>query len=180
MSSLFAGLEKVRARGFGLAAGFCVAMSLGAGAAFAQDCGCTVPLSSLPSGQAIGQLSSVSGPVNVLSGDGWVSAASGTPLFVGSQIETGAGAVASLAVGGCSLNIGAQSAAALITANQALCVSVSSTAPVTTPEANPAATTGSAASTGASTTALAIAGGGALAVVGIVAASTGDDDPVSQ
>jgi len=180
MSSLFAGLEKVRARGFGLAAGACVAMSVGMGAASAQDCGCTVPLSSLPSGQAIGQLSSVSGPVNVLSGNGWVSASSGTPLFVGSQIETGAGAVASLAVGGCSLNLGAQSAASLIPANQALCVSVSRTAPGAAPGTNPSAAATATGAGGASTTALAIAGGGALAVVGIVAASTGDDDPVSQ
>lgn len=180
MSPFFEGLEKVRAHGFGLAVGAGVAMSFGIGGASAQDCSCTIPLSSLPSEQAIGQLSSVSGPVNVLSDNGWVSASSGAPLFLGSQIETGAGAVASLAVGDCSLNLGAQAATSLIPANQALCVSVSSTAPNSAPGENPSAAATATGAGGPNTTALAIAGGGALAVVGIVAASTGDDDPVSQ
>lgn len=182
MSSWLTSLIKVvRARRLHVVTGMCAAMSVSAGAAIGQECGCTVPLSSLPAGQAIGQLTAASGPVNVLGSDGWVSAASGTPLFVGSQIETGAGGLASLAVGGCSLNVGAQSAAALVAANQALCVSVSSTAPGANPQANSAANAGGAAAAGPSMTTLAIAGGGAAAAVGLIVATTGDDDdPVSQ
>jgi len=175
MSVCFTDVPKVvSALGVRVIAGFCLAVGVGAGAAYAQDCGCVVPLSNLPSGQAIGQLTSASGPVNVLGGNGWVSASTGTPLFVGSQIETGAGASASLAVGGCSLSVGAQSAASLIPTNQSLCVSVTNTAP----GANPA---GNAAAGGApvnNPTMMGIAGGiGAAA--GIIAVTTGDVAPAS-
>jgi len=175
MSYCFTDVPKVvRVLGVRVVAGLCLAASAGLGAAYAQECGCVVPLSSLPSGQAIGQLTSASGPVNVLGGNGWVSASTGTQLFVGSQIETGAGGAASVAVGGCSLNVGAQSVALLVPANQSLCASVSSTVPAS----NPAASAGGAAATSSSTTALAVFGGiGAAA--GIIAVTTRDDDPVS-
>lgn len=159
-------------------AGFCLAVSAGS-IAHAQDCGCVVPLSSLPSGQAIGQLTSASGPVSILGADGWVSAGNGTPLFLGSQIETGAGALVSLSVGGCSLNVGAQSAASLIPANQSLCVAVSETVPATNPAGNAAGTGTTGAAAANNPVVMGIAGGiGATA--GVIAVATEDDDPVSQ
>src|SRR5690606_21083530 len=145
MSFSFKEMPKVASTiGLRVIAGFCLAVGIGS-IAHAQDCGCVVPLSGLPAGQAIGQLTSASGPVSILGADGWVSAGSGTPLFVGSQIETGAGALASLSVGGCSLIVGAQSAASLIAANQSICVAVSETAPATNPGGDAAGTTGAAA-----------------------------------
>jgi len=112
-----------------LAVGFCLVVGVGAGSAYAQQCGCSVPLTSLPAGQVIGQLSAVTGPVNVLGANGWVPASSGTPLSVGSQIETGVGGSASLSVGGCSVSLGAQAAASLVASDQALCVAVNETVP---------------------------------------------------
>jgi len=179
MSSSFKEMPKVVSTiGLRVIAGFCLAVGVGS-IAHAQDCGCVVPLSGLPAGQAIGQLTSASGPVSILGADGWVSAGSGTPLFVGSQIETGAGALASLSVGGCSLNVGAQSAASLIPADQSLCVAVSETAPTTNPTGDAAGTGTTGAAAANNPVVMGIAGGiGAAA--GVIAVATEDDDPVSQ
>lgn len=175
MSSSFKEMPKVASKiGLRVIAGFCLAVGVGS-VAHAQDCGCVVPLSGLPTGQAIGQLTSTSGPVSILGADGWVSAGSGTPLFVGSQIETGAGALASLSVGGCSLNVGAQSAASLIPANQSLCVAVSETAP-----AGNTAGTGTPGAAAANNPVVMGIAGGIGAAAGVIAVATEDDDPVSQ
>jgi len=152
-----------------VAIGLCLAIGGGAGAAYAQQCGCSVPLSSLPAGQAIGQLSTLSGSVNVLGANGWTPARAGTPLSVGSQIETGAGSSATLSVGGCSVNLGAQAAASLVASNQSLCVAVRDVAPGqnvgSAPQIDPLI--------------LGIAGAGAVG--GIVAVATRDSDsPASQ
>lgn len=173
---MFKDMPKVAsAVGVRVVAGFCLAVGAGAGAAYAQDCGCVVSMSSLPSGQAVGQLTSATGQVNVLGGDGWVSASSGTPLFVGSQVETGAGGAASLAVGNsCSLNVGPQSSASLVPSGQSVCVSVSNTAP----DVNPAANAGGSGAPVNHPTVMGIAGGiGVTAAV--IAVAAGDDDPAS-
>jgi len=121
------------ALGARVAIGFLLVAGSGAGAAYAQECGCSVSLASLPAGQVIGQLTAVSGSVNVLGPNGWVPASAGTPLSLGSQIETGAGGSASLSVGGCSVSLGAQAAANLVASNQSLCVAVNETAPAGAP-----------------------------------------------
>jgi len=162
-------VPKVGALGARVAIGLCLAIGGGAGAAYAQQCGCSVPLSSLPAGQAIGQLTVSSGSVNVLGANGWTPARAGTPLSVGSQIETGAGSSATLTVGGCSLNLGAQAAASFVASNQSLCVAVRDVVPGqnvgSAPQIDPLV--------------LGIAGAGAVG--GIVAVATRDSDsPASQ
>lgn len=152
--------------------GFCVAAVGVSGTAYAQECGCSVPLVNLPTTQVIGQLSATSGPVSMLGANGWVPAPAGTPLSVGSQIETGAGGTALLTVAGCSLNIDAQSAVRLVAADQALCVAVESTTPIggggngvaSAPVNNP--------------TVMGIAGG-VFGTAGAIAIATEDDGPVS-
>lgn len=154
--------------------GMCFAAGFGA-TAYAQDCGCVVPLAAVPAGQAIGQLTSVSGTVNILGANGWTSASDGARLFAGSRIETGAAANASLSVGGCTLNVGPQSAASLIASNQSLCVSVAQTAP--------AANVGGAASSlaGASNPVVMGLAGGIGVAAGVIAVATKDNSsPVSQ
>ena len=157
-------VPKVGALGARVAIGLCLAIGGGAGVAYAQQCGCSVPLSSLPAGQSVGRLSALSGSVNVLGANGWTPATAGTPLAVGSQIETGPGSSATLSVGGCSLNLGAQAAASLVASDQSLCVAVNNTVPGqsvgSAPQINPLV--------------LGIAGGGAVA--GIVAVATRDND----
>jgi len=152
--------------------GFCVAVGGLSGTAYAQECGCSVPLATLSTTQVIGQLSAISGPVSVLGANGWVPASAGTPLSIGSQIETGAGGTALLTVGGCSLNIDAQAAVSLVAADQALCVAVESTSPIgvggngiaKVPVNNP--------------TVMGIAGG-VFGTAGAIAIATEDDRPAS-
>jgi len=162
-------VPKLGALGARVAIGLCLAIGGGAGAAYAQQCGCSVPLSSLPAGQTVGQLSALSGSVNVLGANGWTPARAGTPLSVGSQIETGAGSSATLLVGGCSLNLGAQAAASFVASNQSLCVAVRDIVPGqnvgSAPQIDPVV--------------LGIVGTGAAA--GIVAVATkNNDSPASQ
>jgi len=109
---------------------FCIAAVGVSETAYAQECGCSVPLANLPTTQVVGQLSATSGPVSVLGANGWFPASAGTPLSLGSQIETGAGGTALLTVAGCSLNIDAQAAVSLVASDQALCVAVESTTPI--------------------------------------------------
>jgi len=152
-----------------VAIGLCLAIGGGAGAAYAQQCGCTVPLANLPAGQAIGLLTAVSGQVSVLGPNGWVPASSNMTLSIGSQIETGASSAASLSVAGCSVNLGAQAAASLVASNQSLCVAVNNTLP--------GQTVGSASPN--NPTVMGIAGGiGATATV--IAVATKDNAPASQ
>lgn len=129
--------------------------------ASAQTCGCLVPVSSVPAGQAIGQFNSISGQVNVLGKGGWVSAANGGSLFADSKVETGPGSSTSISIGKCSLNVAAQSTVSITPTDQALCVAVANTAPAV------------------NNTALIAVGVGLAAVGGVLAVSTGDDKPAS-
>lgn len=171
MSLRFPSLRKVGVR---VIAGFVLAVGAGS-VAQAQQCDCAVPLAGLPTGQAIGQLTAVSGQVNVLGGNGWTSASSGTPIFVGSQIETAAGSSASLSVPGCALNVGALSSVALAPVNQSLCLTVAQAAPA--PGVNPGGGALGAAPANSPVVAGMAAGIGVIA--GTVAVATDDGSPAS-
>lgn len=113
-----------------VAAGITLAAAMGMSAQ-AQEaagaCGCST---SLPqAGQVVGQLVAASGMVNVLGASGWSDAAAGTPIFVGSRIETGAGSSASIQVGNCALPVGEQSQVSVRQVEQGVCVAVETTQP---------------------------------------------------
>lgn len=121
-----------RAGRFGLtvAAGGCLLASMGVSAQAqeaAGNCGCTTALPQ--AGQMVGQLVSATGTVNVLAANGWSNASAGTPLFVGSRIETGAQSSASVQIGNCALPVGEQSQISVQQVDQSVCVAIDSTQP---------------------------------------------------
>lgn len=117
-------------RGSLVAAGLFLAAAMG-GNAQAQEaagnCGCLA--ASPPAGQTVGQLASASGTVNVLGPNGWTEAAAGTPLYVGSRIETGPASNASVQIGNCALPVGEQSQLSVTATGDGVCVAVDSTQP---------------------------------------------------
>lgn len=148
----------VSALGARVAIGLCLALGGGASAAYAQQCSCTAPLAS--QGQVVGQITAASGTVNVLGAGGWTTGRVGTPLSVGSRIETGSSSSTSFTVGSCSMSLGPQSSANVEAANQALCVVLNDTRP--------------------NVGAIVAVGVGLGAAAGIVAVATSDDKPASQ
>lgn len=141
-------------------AGFLLVASTGV-SAFAQTCDCLVPISTVPAAQAVGQVKSITGQVNILGSGGWGSAKTGGLLYVGNRVETGLESSTSISVGKCTLDVGAQSTISIVPTEKALCVAVADTAP-------------------SINNASLIAVGAGLAVVGgVIAISTGDDSPAS-
>ncbi|MCH4543990.1 hypothetical protein [Ochrobactrum sp. A-1] len=157
-------LEIVNSISVRIIAGGCLFVGSGVSVS-AQQCDCLVPLSSVQSGQIIGQLTSAVGQINVLGGNGWVAATSGAPLYVGSRVETGPASSTRVSVGQCSLNLGSQAALSIVPTEQALCVAVANTTPPVAAQANNPVVMGIAAGIGAT--------------AGVIAISTGDDNPAS-
>ena len=103
---------------------FTLAMSLAmAGAGFSSAHaleGCTCGAMTTPSAQFLGEVVSASGDVMI----GGAKVAAGAKLLKGSEIVTGLRSAATIAVGGCNLELGSGYSAALSVTGPDVCVKV--------------------------------------------------------
>lgn len=94
--------------------------------AFAQEAtpSCMCPVALTQSSAAVGSIASLSGSVLVSHTASFVAAEQNAPLSAGSRVVTGNKSSARLLVGGCSVDLGANSSATIVRQEQQLCVRV--------------------------------------------------------
>lgn len=156
----------------------------------AQDvsCTCTVPLGDVT--EAIGRIDAGSGQVLASVEDGLAQAKEGQPLFLGSQVLTGANASAKISIfasssaggTGCKVNMGASSELALFATSEKLCAMLTRVepAPAPAPDSGTAAAAGAGSTGGGSGAAALLALGGIAGIAGIAFGLSGGDSASSN
>lgn len=89
------------------------------------DCECLVPMSQLPPTGPIGQITTASGNVTLISVAGPQSAEAGVPVQAGDQLTVGPQSRAVLAIGNCAIDLQPQSEATVAQQDGNICVRVS-------------------------------------------------------
>ena len=115
-----------------LAAGATAIALGGSGSSHSQerDCACLTPVAS---GNAVAEIIASSGEVIASRPEGFGVASPGTNVSLGSQIMTGHESSASIMVGSCTLNVGANSEVTIASLGTEICLRVSKVeAPVAT------------------------------------------------
>lgn len=133
-----------------------------AGAAFAQECTCQVPLTT----EVVGQILNVSGDVRIAQATNFTRASTGAELEGGTRVIVGRGSALVRLGEECQIPLGENSSLTLIPRGEVLCAAVE---------------TGRTAAFNNVGTALGVAGAGLLVVGGAVLITQEDDDapPVS-
>lgn len=128
-----------------------------AGAAFAQECTCQVPLTT----EVVGRILNASGDVRVAEATNFTRASSGAELEGGTRVIVGRGSAVVRLGADCQISLGENSSLTLIPRGEVLCAAVE---------------TGQAAAFNNVGTALGVAGAALLVVGGAVLITQEDDD----
>ncbi|MCP9234030.1 hypothetical protein NMG46_28125 [Mesorhizobium sp. LMG 17147] len=105
-------------------AGLVASISFGPVSSFAQDASCTCATAYQGVASSIGSIGHANGDVMVSQTAGYGPAKAGSPLDFGSRVVVGAKGSASVNVGGCSLNVPANSSLDISRVENKICLKV--------------------------------------------------------
>lgn len=160
-------------------AGSIASIGLGPVSSFAQDAPCTCTTAYQAAANSIGAIGRANGDVMVSQAAGYGPAKAGSALNFGSRVVVGARGSASVNVGGCNLDVPANSSLDISRAENNICLKVVGSEQTAAVGVSPEHT-GQIAPGGVGSNTPLFLFGGMAAAAGVLAATQDDDDGVSR